>query len=129
MILFFAVAAAICLQGFAKANQLSLAQLEKDRAVVAVQSAAEVLKDTRGDLETTADILQGHFDGAAVTVSCDERWMPTSQPGNAAFTLRITPLPNDTPLLGCANIQALRGEEVIFQLSVCWQEVQQNARS
>lgn len=124
MILFFAVAAAICLQGFAKANQLSLAQQEKDRAVIAVQSVAEVLKDARGDLETTANILQGHFDGTTVMVSCDAQWKPTSQRSDPAFVLRIIPLSNDTPLLGSANIQALRGEDVIFQLSVCWQEVQ-----
>lgn len=124
IILFFAVAAAICLQGFAKANQLSLAQQEKDRAVIAVQSVAEVLKDARGDLETTANILQGHFDGTTVMVSCDAQWKPTSQRSDPAFVLRIIPLSNDTPLLGSANIQALRGEDVIFQLSVCWQEVQ-----
>lgn len=124
MILFFAVAAAICLQGFAKANQLSLAQQEKDRAVIAAQSVAEVLKDARGDLETTANILQGHFDGTAVTVSCDAQWKPTSQRNDPAFVIRIIPLSNDTPLLGSANIQALRGEDVIFQLRVCWQEVQ-----
>lgn len=124
MLLFFAVAAAICLQGFAKANQLSHAQQERDRAVVAVQNAAEVLKYARGDLNSTADILHGHFDGTVVTAFYDAQWKPTLQSGNAAFSLRVAPLSNDTPFLGSANIQALRGEEIIFELNVCWQEVQ-----
>jgi hypothetical protein len=73
-------------------------------------------------------ILKSTYDVHDVKL-CDAQWKPASQMSDPAFVLRVIPRPNDTPLLGCANIQALRGEEVIFQLSVCWQEVQQNARS
>ena len=103
MLLFFAVAAAICLQGFAKANQLSHAQQERDRAVVAVQNAAEVLKYARGDLNSTADILHGHFDGTVVTAFYDAQWKPTLQSGNAAFSLRVAPFPM-TPLFWAPQI-------------------------
>ena len=80
-----------------------------------------------GDLHIKM-ILKSTYDVHDVKL-CDAQWKPASQMSDPAFVLRVIPRPNDTPLLSCANIQALRGEEVIFQLSVCWQEVQQNARS
>ena len=123
MILFFALAAAICLQGFAKANQISHTQQQKDQAVMAAQNAAEVLKQTQGDLEETAKTLQGSCEETAAAVFYDENWQPVTQE-NAAFTLRIDPLSSDIPLLGSASVRVLSGETVLFELTVSWQEVQ-----
>lgn len=124
MILFFAIAAAICLQGFTKANQISQSQAAKDQAVIVAQNAAEVLKNTHGDLDAAADLLHGQSSHDTVTVFYDVQWQYTAQPADAAFQLQIRRIPSDTPLLGSADISVLSGQDILFELSVSWQEVQ-----
>ena len=123
MILIFALAAAICLQGFAKAHQISHTQQQKDQAVMAVQNAAEALKHTQGDLAETAEILRGSCKETAAAVFYNENWQPVAQE-NSVFTLHIDLLTSDSPLLGSASVRVLTGETVLFELTVSWQEVQ-----
>jgi hypothetical protein len=122
MVLLFSIAAAICLQGFAKTNEISRAQQEKDSAVVIVQNAAEIVKHTGGDLDRVAQVLDGHCDDTSVIVFYDDQWQPVPQE-HSTFSLRIQHV-SSVAFLGTAQIQALRGNTVIFELHVSWQEVQ-----
>ena len=49
MVLVFALAAAVCVRIFALSDRLSLENETRDRAVTAVQNAAETLKACRGN--------------------------------------------------------------------------------
>ena len=59
MVLFFSLAAAICLQAFAKSEALSIASENRDHAALYAQNAAETLKSTHGDLDRASAILGG----------------------------------------------------------------------
>ncbi len=110
MLLVFALAAALCLQAFAKADHISEESARLDAAVTAAQSGAEVLKSCGGDLRRAAAILGGTTDG--------EHWHMDYE----TYSLHIAPADSGHPLLGCAEVLALdpRGE-VIFTLPVTWQ--------
>ena len=101
MLLVFAITAALCLQGFAAANKISLQKARLGEAVLLAQNAAEILKATSGDYEALADI-------------------PLA---DNAFFLSVTPQNATTPYLGTANIQIYYETEFLFQITVAWQEV------
>ena len=48
MLLVFALAAAICLQAFIKADALSSANANRDKAVILAQSTAELIRSNEG---------------------------------------------------------------------------------
>ena len=71
MILVFALAAALCLQIFAKADAISQETARRDRAVVLARNAAELLKATGGIVQgmSGSPILQnGKLVGAVTHV-------------------------------------------------------------
>lgn len=96
MALVFALAAAICLRAFALADQMSRRNETRDRAVVAVQNAAELLKQTHGSCRPK---------------EAGEDW-----------TLTVIPVESGQPLLGVADVVAADGEGELFRLRVEWQE-------
>lgn len=98
MILVFALAAALCLQVFVKAEAISTETARRDQAVVLAKNAAELLKATDGNAQA-AESLSG--DGYRVTVVS----RPSRQPG-----------------LACAGIEVSFGEAVLFSLETGWQE-------
>lgn len=99
MILVFALAAALCLQVFARADAISEEISQRDQAVVLARNAAELLKATQGDA-TAAEAL-GRDD------------------------YRVTVIPTDSPVpgLACAEIQVFFAENLLFSLNTAWQEV------
>ena len=99
MILVFALAAALCLQIFAKADAISQETARRDRAVVLARNAAELLKATDGN-EAAAEGLS--TEGYRVEVARQ----PSSQPG-----------------LACAEIIVFFENKVLFSLETGWQEV------
>ena len=56
MLLILILAAALCLRAFSWSDKQSLYYKDRDRAMVEVQSAAEVLKAYRGDFSAAAAI-------------------------------------------------------------------------
>lgn len=108
MILVFAMTAALCLQGFSAANKMSQRQEQMSRAVVLAQNAAETLKGTGGDYEALAKMTD--------TVYND---LTNAEP----YYLTVTPMETADPLLGSACVQVFFEEELIFEISVAWQEV------
>ncbi len=111
MVLIFALAAALCLQAFACANETSKANALRDQAVIYGQTAAETMKHTGGDWAAAAELL----DGEAANGSIQAPW-----PGG---TLTITPDHCDQPLLGKAMVTVLdESGQALFTLPVAWQE-------
>lgn len=98
MILVFAVAAALCLEVFAKSREISLETAHRDRAVALGRNAAELLKAT-GDEEAAENLSR---DGYEITV--------TRKP------IRLEGLAE-------AEIQIFLEEELLFTLNTGWREV------
>lgn len=113
MILVFALAAALCLQTFVKADHISRETAMQDQAVILTQNGAETLKACEGDLAAAARLLGGVPSGDRLTV--DHREM--------RLELEITP--SEIPGLGRAEVRVVgtETEETLFSLTVSWQEV------
>lgn len=111
MLLVLALAAGICLQAFHWADSRSLENRRKDEALLALQSAAEVLKHCGGDFEAAAQSHGGSWDGQCWRLQQD------------GLTLEAMPRQTGNALLGSALLRAVDEKGVLVQLSVCWQEV------
>lgn len=122
MLLILAVAAALCLQAFVWADANSKKSGNCDRAMVQLQSAAEILKAYRGDMDAAAGVFGGQTDENGWTVCWDENWEQTDAPG--MYWLSVTPESALTEYLGCADL-VLKQEDgtALGSLQVCWQEV------
>lgn len=115
MLLVLAVAAALCLQAFAWADSQSAHYVRQDEAMRQAQTAAEVLKSTRGDLDAAAEILDGYLEEGALVVPPEEN----------GLCLTANLRDSGSAHLGMALIQVWYDEEVLTELTVCWQEVAQ----
>lgn len=76
MILIFAIAAAICLLVFVKADAISRQTAKKDQAVILAQRSAEAMKAARGDWETVSELLTG-ADGLYLKITQEDSPSPT----------------------------------------------------
>ena len=97
MILVFAAAAALCLQLFAKAEEISVETGRRDQAVVLARNGAELLKAV-GDPEA-AEAL-----------------------GTDGYRVMVVPEPAGQPGLACARIDVFFEEDMLFSLTAGWQE-------
>jgi len=70
-IMIFALAAAICLRVFVASDQISAESVQLNRAVLSAQSSAESFKASGGDLNETARILSGFYEGVITEVQSD----------------------------------------------------------
>ena len=95
MVLVFALAAALCLQGFVRADETACRTARRDEAVVIAQNAAELLK-AGGDPETALE--------------------------TGEYCLEIRRIPTDIPGFAQAEVRVCRGEETLFTLQTGWQE-------
>ncbi len=123
MVLVFALTAALCLQGLTLADRISRRQEDQKQAVIMVQNAAEMLKHTSGDFVQSAGQLGGQWDGLGWNIPYDASWQPLADSGNAVYLLNAVPVETDNPFLGSARIRVLREEEILFEITVSWQEV------
>lgn len=105
MVLVFALAAALCLRVFVKADEISQRIAYRDEAVLIAQNAAEVLKATSGDAQRAAELLE---------------------PAAAEKGLHLVIKETDSgiPLLGRAEIRVYLENEELFALQTGWQEGQ-----
>lgn len=122
MIAVFALAAALCLQGFATAEKTSQKIQTKDHAVIAAQITAETLKNLHGDMNAAADILPATLDGDTLTVIYNKDGNPTLTSQNEDFRLIIEKKNGELPFLEYAEIRAISADEIIFELTVGWQK-------
>lgn len=101
MVLVFALAAALCLGIFVKADRISRETASRDEAVLIAQNAAELLKATAGDAERTLAVLT---------------------PMAGAYRLEIEKTDSEIKLLGNAEIRVYLEETLLFILRTGWQE-------
>lgn len=101
MVLVFALAAALCLQVFVRAEEISLETERRDEAVRIAQNAAQLLK-AGGDEEETEINLSG-----------------------AGYVVQIQKLPAELPGLEQAKIAVFYETAELFSLITGYQEVRQ----
>lgn len=99
MILVFALAAAICLQAFVKAEAISLETQRRDEAMVLAQNVAEVLRGTGGNFAQAENLAQD------------------------AYHVEIEKKDTGIPEFGKAEIFVYYEERLLISLEVGWQEV------
>ena len=112
MILVFALTAALCLQGFSLADRISRRQQARQEAVILAQNTAELLKYTHGDYDSIAAQQNGEWDEQCLTIFYD-----------GDKQLHIIPQETTSPFLGSAQIRVTHLEDILFELTVSWQEV------
>lgn len=86
MLLIFSVSAVICLKVFVSARNISRDSRQMDAAMAKAQQAAEFWKGSRGDLEKTADQMDGKQQEDGFCVWYDESWEPAQ---DGAFRLEL----------------------------------------
>ncbi|MBQ1208400.1 MAG: hypothetical protein IIX65_07700 [Lachnospiraceae bacterium] len=125
MVLVFALAAALCLQGFALSDRTSNRQEARSQAVNRVQNAAEILKYTAGDYEKAAELMGGDWDGNTWTIYYNGSWQEVSedQIGRPVYVLQASPVKTDNRLLGSAQVSVSSSKEELFRIVAAWQEV------
>ena len=121
MVLVFALAAALCMRAFVLSDSISRACEERDRALPALQTVAEILKLCRGDLSRTEDTAENVLSNVDVVTERTEVW--ESIDGDA-LRIGIVPVESGSALMGCADLVAVNGKgETVLTLTVAWQEV------
>ncbi len=128
MLLVFALAAALCLQAFVKSDELSRRMEARDRAVNLCQSAAETLRDAKGETWAVAAALDHPYvygyTRMPLNVYYDGSWEKASET-EYAYCLRIEPLEdNGVDGLGKGHVSMTEADngETLFELDVAWQE-------
>jgi hypothetical protein len=125
MLLVFAMASALCLRAFVWSDARSKYSERRDRAIIQVQSTAEVLKNCHGDFEKAADIQGGSWDESSWLIWYDEEWEQSEDEGE--YYVRVVPEETDEDYLGAARIEAAQANGgPLVSFKVCWQEVEQN---
>lgn len=122
MLLILIFAAALCLQAFAWSDKQSLHYKDRDRAMVEVQSAAEVLKAHSGDFSAAAAAYGGSATKTEWTLDFDENWNITETSG--AYRMCAAAVACDVDYLGSAvlTVQPIDGDSFV-ELTISWQEV------
>ena len=122
MLLILIVAAALCLRAFVWSDQQSLYYTDRDRAMVELQSAAEMLKAHDGDFSAAAVSYGGNATQTRWVLDFDENWNITTPPG--VYRICATASTSDVEYLGSATltVQTIDGD-IFAKLTVSWQEV------
>ena len=131
MLLVFALAAALCLQAFVKADGISMQGENRSYAVVAAQNAAEVIRHSGGSMEhalsKAADRLGAQYGENGLDLYYDAEWLETAEEGR--YHLTAQGLLTEVPGLCKALIQVKDTEgmeeegKLLFEIGVAWQEV------
>ena len=122
MLLILIVAAALCLRAFAWSDQQSLHYTDCDRAMVELQSAAEILKAHSGDFSAAAASYGGRATQTQWVLDFDENWNITATSGT--YRICATAIACDVDYLGSATltVQPVVGD-IFAELTISWQEV------
>ncbi len=104
MLFVFFLSAALCLNMFARSEEISKESEARDRAVILSQNAAELLLGTNGDIEYVIKIL-----GESAK--------------ECGLSFKIIPVETDSVYLGKAEITVFFEEKPVFTSVAAWQEV------
>ena len=121
MLLVFALAAALCLQVFAKSDSDSKHTEARDHAVVLAQSAAETIRHCGGEasqaLESAAAMLGAGWENGVLRADYDGDW----KAGGSAYSLTAEGVDSGVPGLEAARVAVEAGETVLYEVEVTWQ--------
>lgn len=130
MILVFALAAAMCMRMFVRADQISRKNEAVSKAAFAAQNVAEEMKNRGGRFE---ELYTGYED---VWVRADETWLlaydkdwdPVTREETEAgvrqtYWLQVREEVEEVSRLVRVRITVTDGEDVLFAIPVAWQEV------
>ena len=126
MLLVFAFAAALCLQAFVKSDNISRRSENRDRALQEAQSAAEVIRHTKGDLAQAAGLLGVEwYEEDGLLLAYDGDWNHSQNP--TRYHLGVSLQDSGVPGLGKAQIwvrdeSAEEQEAELVRFDVMWQE-------
>ena len=129
MALVFALAAALCIQAFVKADRISARSEERSRAALAAQDAAELIRYSGGDmghaLSRAGELLGGNYEQGTLYIDYDEDWNRTD--GNGVYRLTAQGVPVEESGLQKALVQVVTADsgepELLFELEAAWLEV------
>lgn len=129
MVLAFALAAALCIQAFVKADRISARSEERSCAALAAQDAAELIKHSGKDmghaLSLAGELLGGTYEQGMLYIDYDEDWNLAD--GDGAYRLTAQGVPVEESGLQKALVQVVAedsGEpELLFELEAAWLEV------
>lgn len=121
MFFVFSFAAAWCMRTFVWTDQQSQSQYQREKAMIQAQSAAEITKSLRGDLNAVSRELGGVAEGDRWVLYFDKDWELTD--GEDSYSLQVTRADSGVPYLGRAVIEVRKGGQILAALEVGWQEV------
>lgn len=123
MILVFALAAALCLQAFVQSDRMSRDSEVRDRAAVACQSVAEVLRHTGGNFREAAGLLEAQScEDDSLMLDYDKDWVLAED--TMRYTVGASLMDTMLPGLEKATVWC-RDEEndtELFRLEISWQK-------
>ena len=133
MLLVFALAAALCLRAFVKADEISKQSEVRDHAVMLCQNVAETIKDsaeTNNQLVLSAVASRLDADArdadTGFTLLYNAAWTRAETSAETAYSLDVVRLNSEVPGLGTARVTVTdseNGAEPLFSVDVSWQEV------
>jgi type II secretory pathway pseudopilin PulG len=128
MLLIFSIASALCVQMFVKADGWSKENQIEDRALLSLQSVAETVKASGGNLDLASDLLDGIVLDDTLRIFYDEMGQPVAKSDEAVYDIIVETFDSGEPLLGTASVTArtLEEEETLFRITAAWQEVERN---
>lgn len=116
-ILFFSLAAAVCVRFFVKSHTLENESRDLNHAVSSVSSAAEILRNQEDPykcLET--QFPQGEYNGSDYLIYYNEDWELCSA-SDAAYTMEVQTNIDSSSILN-GNIQLSKGDTSLYMLTV-----------
>lgn len=129
MVMVFALSAALCIQAFVKAEQISARSEERSYAALAAQDAAELIKNIGGDMDHAlsgaGDLLGGAYEQDMLHIDYNKDWNLSD--GDSVYRLTVQGVPVEEPGLQKALVQVVTGDlgeaELLFELEAAWLEV------
>lgn len=114
-VLFFAVAAAICLSVFARAYKMSCVSREKNQAVVCAQQAAECFKAS-GEEGLKAVLGAEKEQDGVYAVYYNREFQPVQAGEDSAYAMRIIILREDG--MAKARVLVEKADTTVFEIEV-----------
>lgn len=129
MVLVFALAAALCVQAFAVSGHMSHSGAQRDQAVILAQNVAEVYKHCAGKQSEAIQQLGGEASGNLWTSFYNENLASADSAESAAYEVNVEQEHSSIAGLGTASVKVSAADdgEILFSLSVSWQEGFRNA--
>ncbi len=90
VIFFFAVSSVVCVNLFARARLMSISSSETTNAMLRAQSAAEMIRGTRGDPRSASMFGSAAAADGSYTVYYDRSWTQVQDQGQCAYQMNVT---------------------------------------